>query len=174
MAGMIAAIAAASRHREARDLNLPRQHGIIRRLGLNQVQQQLAHSLPHLKADGVTLQSNNSQSDRVQIIFQFAGNQDAAMISIEKGDARILGHFDRNTFFNLNGAGTDITRRILVAMVRRELETLHAEMKMKPDEDLKLTGEVEHWLNVDERRGFFVAQHHAVTPVRLREVMFGI
>jgi hypothetical protein len=32
------------------------------------------------------------------------------MIFVEKGNARIVGHFDRNTFFNLNGAGTDITR----------------------------------------------------------------
>lgn len=33
---------------------------------------------------------------------------DAAMVFVEKGNARIVGHFDRNTFFNLNGAGTDI------------------------------------------------------------------
>jgi hypothetical protein len=41
--------------------------------------------------------------------LQSAGAGDAAMIFVEKGNARIVGHFDRNTFFNLNGAGTDIT-----------------------------------------------------------------
>lgn len=42
--------------------------------------------------------------------LQSAGSGDAAMIFVEKGNARILGHFDRNTFFNLNGAGTDISK----------------------------------------------------------------
>lgn len=34
--------------------------------------------------------------------------QDAALLVAEAGDGRIVGHFDRNTFFNLNGAGSDI------------------------------------------------------------------
>ena len=33
---------------------------------------------------------------------------DAALFSAEVGFGRIVGHFDRNTFFNLNGAGSDI------------------------------------------------------------------
>ena len=35
---------------------------------------------------------------------------DAALFSAEVGFGRIVGHFDRNTFFNLNGAGSDIRR----------------------------------------------------------------
>ena len=36
--------------------------------------------------------------------------QDAALVAVEAGNGHIVGHFDRNTFFNENGAGTDITR----------------------------------------------------------------
>lgn len=35
---------------------------------------------------------------------------DASVIAATYGDGRIVGHYDRNTFFNLNGAGTNITR----------------------------------------------------------------
>ena len=35
---------------------------------------------------------------------------DASLLFAEVGDGRIVGHFDRNTFFNLNGAGSDIQR----------------------------------------------------------------
>ncbi len=35
---------------------------------------------------------------------------DAALWVAEVGDGRLAGHFDRNTFFNTNGAGTDIGR----------------------------------------------------------------
>jgi hypothetical protein len=38
------------------------------------------------------------------------GPQDAALVTATVGRGRILAHFDRNTFFNNNGAGTDITR----------------------------------------------------------------
>src|SRR5262249_6957677 len=40
------------------------------------------------------------------------------------------------------------TRRILVTMVRRELEALHVEMKVQPVEELELTGEGEQWIGV--------------------------
>ena len=46
----------------------------------------------------------------------------------------------------------DETRRILVAIVRRELETLHSEMKMQPVEDLELTGENGRWISVKALR----------------------
>lgn len=39
-----------------------------------------------------------------------AGPLDGALVAIEVDLGRIAGHFDRNTFFNLNGAGTDINR----------------------------------------------------------------
>ncbi|MEO1535885.1 MAG: hypothetical protein AAFS11_10070, partial [Planctomycetota bacterium] len=35
---------------------------------------------------------------------------DAVLFVAEVGEGRIIGHFDRNTFFNLNGAGTNINR----------------------------------------------------------------
>jgi hypothetical protein len=35
---------------------------------------------------------------------------DASLVAIESGYGRVVGHFDRNTFFNINGAGTNITR----------------------------------------------------------------
>ena len=44
------------------------------------------------------------------------------------------------------------TRGVLVTMVRRELETLHAEMKMQPVEELELTGEGEQWISVKALR----------------------
>lgn len=49
--------------------------------------------------------------------------------------------------------GDDVTRRMLVAMVRRELELLHAELKMQPiTEELELTGEDEQWISVKSLR----------------------
>ena len=48
--------------------------------------------------------------------------------------------------------GDDETRRVLAAMVRRELEMLHAEMKTQPVEELELTGEGEQWISVKALR----------------------
>lgn len=48
----------------------------------------------------------------------------------------------------------DEARRVLVTMVRRELETLHSEMKMQPAEELELTGEGEQWIGVKALREF--------------------
>jgi len=48
--------------------------------------------------------------------------------------------------------GNDETRRVLVAMVRRELESLHSEMKVQPVEELELTGESEQWISVKALR----------------------
>lgn len=39
-----------------------------------------------------------------------ANPNDASLAVAEKGAGRIAGHFDRNTFFNLNGAGTNLNR----------------------------------------------------------------
>ena len=39
-----------------------------------------------------------------------ATTSDASLLALEAGSGRIIGHFDRNTFFNLNGAGTNINR----------------------------------------------------------------
>jgi hypothetical protein len=48
--------------------------------------------------------------------------------------------------------GDDDTRRLLVGMIRRELETLHAEMKMQPVEELELSGIEEQWISVKALR----------------------
>lgn len=39
-----------------------------------------------------------------------ATDEDAALVVASLGEGRMVGHFDRNTFFNSGGAGTDITR----------------------------------------------------------------
>ncbi len=39
-----------------------------------------------------------------------ATTSDASLVALEVGSGRVIGHFDRNTFFNLNGAGTNINR----------------------------------------------------------------
>jgi internalin A len=44
--------------------------------------------------------------------------------------------------------GNDDTRRMLVSMVRRELESLHAEMKIQPVEELELAGKDKQWISV--------------------------
>jgi hypothetical protein len=49
---------------------------------------------------------------------QPAAPGDTALFSLERGDARLIGHYDRNTFFNLNGAGTDISRRDNAVLAR--------------------------------------------------------
>ncbi|NTV46488.1 MAG: TIR domain-containing protein, partial [Chlorobiales bacterium] len=48
--------------------------------------------------------------------------------------------------------GDTDTRLLLVAMVRRELEMLHTEMKMQPVEELELTGKGEQWISVKSLR----------------------
>jgi internalin A len=44
--------------------------------------------------------------------------------------------------------GDTETRQLLIAIVRRELEALHSDMKMQPVEELELTGEGEQWISV--------------------------
>jgi len=61
-----------------------------------------------VSASGLNKRLNDSSGKAGAL--QTAGSGDAAMIFVEKGNSRIVGHFDRNTFFNLNGAGTDITK----------------------------------------------------------------
>jgi internalin A len=48
--------------------------------------------------------------------------------------------------------GKEDTRRILVSMIRRELESLHAEMKMEPVEELELSGDGGKWISVKALR----------------------
>jgi internalin A len=48
--------------------------------------------------------------------------------------------------------GNAETRRLLVSMVRRELESLHTEMRMQPIEELELSGEEERWIGTKALR----------------------
>ncbi|MDQ5837482.1 MAG: TIR domain-containing protein [Acidobacteriota bacterium] len=48
--------------------------------------------------------------------------------------------------------GSDETRRVLVTMVRRELESLHDDLKMQPVEELELSGEGGQWISVRSLR----------------------
>jgi internalin A len=50
--------------------------------------------------------------------------------------------------------GEDETRGLLVAMVRRELEVLHAEMRTRPIEELELTGGGDQWISVKALHDF--------------------
>ena len=42
--------------------------------------------------------------------FRPATEADGALVVAEAGAGRVAGHYDRNTFFDANGAGTDLTR----------------------------------------------------------------
>jgi len=53
---------------------------------------------------------NNGDGGNNQGSSRAAGPMDAALLYADVDQGRIIGHFDRNTFFNLNGAGTNITR----------------------------------------------------------------
>lgn len=52
----------------------------------------------------------NDSSGTGQGSSSAATANDAVLIVAEVGSGRVAGHFDRNTFFNLNGAGTNINR----------------------------------------------------------------
>ncbi|HEY0169998.1 MAG TPA: COR domain-containing protein [Pyrinomonadaceae bacterium] len=69
-----------------------------------------------------------------------------------EAQALIREESDRSEIHVFVLGGDDETRRVLVSMVRRELETLHEEMKMQPTEELELTGEGEQWISVKALR----------------------
>lgn len=56
------------------------------------------------------VRENNGTSGNFQGSTRAANAGDAALLVAEIGDGRVIGHYDRNTFFNDGGAGTDITR----------------------------------------------------------------
>jgi internalin A len=66
--------------------------------------------------------------------------------------ALIRAETDRPELYAFVLGGDDETRLVLVAMVRRELESLHGELKMQPVEELELTGEEERWISVKSLR----------------------
>ncbi len=66
--------------------------------------------------------------------------------------ALIRAESDRQELHVFVQDGDAETQRVLVAMVRRELEMLHADMKIQPVEELELTGEGEQWISVKALR----------------------
>lgn len=70
--------------------------------------------------------------------------------------------------------GDEETRRVLVAMIRRELEGLHAELKIQPIEELELTGDGDQWISVKALReveeGDRPKQKMAIQPEGTTEV----
>ncbi|HYO62227.1 MAG TPA: COR domain-containing protein [Pyrinomonadaceae bacterium] len=69
-----------------------------------------------------------------------------------KAAALIRAETDRPELHVFVLGGSDETRGVLVAMVRRELESLHGELKMQPVEELELTGEGGQWISVKSLR----------------------
>jgi internalin A len=71
-------------------------------------------------------------------------------VVLRHADARALirAESDRAELHVFALDGDNETRRLLVAMVRRELEALNAEMRVRPVEELELTGGGEQWISV--------------------------
>ncbi len=67
-------------------------------------------------------------------------------------EALIREELDRPELHVFIVEGTEETRRVLVAIVRRELEILHTEMKMQPIEELELPGDSDQWISVKALR----------------------
>jgi len=65
-------------------------------------------AFPVVSATGLWKRLNTQNNSAGALQLASAG--DAALIVVEKGDTRLVGHFDRNTFFNPNGAGTDLAK----------------------------------------------------------------
>ncbi len=59
---------------------------------------------------GQQIRLNNSTTGNCQGSSRTANNTDAVMVAASAGEGRVLAHYDRNTFFNQNGAGTNINR----------------------------------------------------------------
>lgn len=61
------------------------------------------------RAEGNT-RLNNGSGGNNQGSSRQAGPDDATVLVAAVGEGKVAGHFDRNTFFNQNGAGTNINR----------------------------------------------------------------
>jgi internalin A len=75
-------------------------------------------------------------------------------VVLRHADARALirAESDRAELHVFALGGDNETRRLLVAMVRRELEALNSEMRVRPVEELELTGEGDQWIGVKALR----------------------
>lgn len=66
--------------------------------------------------------------------------------------ALVRGEADRNELQAFVLGGEDDTRQVLAAMVRREIELLHTEMKIQATEELELAGDSGQWISVKALR----------------------
>ncbi|MEA2707788.1 MAG: hypothetical protein QOF78_389 [Phycisphaerales bacterium] len=85
--------------------------------GINPIVMPAAAPPPGVTITRVVAARNNTRNnDGVDPAENFAGSirhttsRDAALVLANAGRGRIAGYFDRNTFFNANGAGTDIQK----------------------------------------------------------------
>ena len=62
------------------------------------------------QAEGQVRRNNNPTGNKKEGTTTPATAADAALVAGTIGDGRFVYHFDRNTFFNQGGAGTDLTR----------------------------------------------------------------
>jgi internalin A len=62
--------------------------------------------------------------------------------------ALIREEIDRSEIHVFVQGGNEDTRRLVVGMVRRELDLLHDEMKLQPAEQVELAGEGERWISI--------------------------
>jgi internalin A len=65
-----------------------------------------------------------------------------------ESSALVRAESDRPELYVFVLGGTDDTRRVLVTMIRRELDVLHAEFKVSPVEELELSGDAQQWISV--------------------------
>jgi internalin A len=70
------------------------------------------------------------------------------VLSHAEAKALIRAESDRQELHIFVLGGDAETQQMLAAMVRRELELLHADMKIQPVEEIELTGEGERWISV--------------------------
>ena len=61
-------------------------------------------------AEGQTRLNQSPFGSKKQGPSRSTNSGDASAFAATYGSGRVVGHFDRNTFFNVNGAGTNITR----------------------------------------------------------------
>jgi hypothetical protein len=79
---------------------------------------------------------NNSRS---------ATTSDASILLLEAGAGRVIGHFDRNTFFNLNGSGTNINRFDNSQLALNIFEFVAGESVLLGDVDFEWSGGLQRY-----------------------------
>jgi hypothetical protein len=82
-------------------------------------------AVPLVSAAGLVVRLNDPSG--APGALQAAGPSDCSLFVAAQGRSRVVGHFDRNTFFNLNGAGTSLFQHDHVTLARDIFRFLAAE-----------------------------------------------